>query len=168
MKRKVWLGFDCSLLVRCCCCSTLTAYGDVDHSYPQQRPDNNQQFPANLGENVTLTCNFNDKAMQTQWEREDGQPLPPNAYVDRDRLEIFIVQEQNLGKYRCNAIDSSGNRVAFVVRELVLLPLPQITFQPNIPLVVEPDRNVEIYCHVSGASPEHVIWASDNNRPLPR
>lgn len=140
----------------------------MDHSYPQQRPDNNPPFQTNLGENVTLTCNIHNNAIETQWEREDGQPLPSNAYVNRDSLNIFFVQEQNLGKYRCNAYDSNGDRFTFVVRELVLLPLPQITFQPNIPLEVEPDRNVEIYCHVSGASPENVIWASDNNRPLPR
>lgn len=147
--------------------SLLAAFGDVHHLYPQ-RPDNSQQFATKLGDNVTLTCNNLHPQLQTSWERVDGREMLPNTYANRDRLVITSVVEQNLGMYRCNAIDPSGNVVTFVVRELVLLPLPQITFEPRIPLVVDPDSNVEINCRVTDASPDNVRWATDNNRPLPR
>ncbi|XP_070067065.1 basement membrane-specific heparan sulfate proteoglycan core protein isoform X29 [Drosophila virilis] len=153
--------------------------GDVEHDpyqqpyYPQPPtlrpypiPDNNQRFSTNLGDNVTLTCDL-APFLSTQWARVDGQPLLANAHSERNRLTITFVEEQNLGQYRCNAIDQRGTVVTYVVRELVLLPLPQITFRPNIPLEVEADRNVEIVCLVTGARPENVHWATDNNRPLP-
>lgn len=134
---------------------------------PYPTPDNNQRFSTNLGDNVTLTCDL-APFLSTQWARVDGQPLLANAHSERNRLTITFVEEQNLGQYRCNAIDQRGTVVTYVVRELVLLPLPQITFRPNIPLEVEADRNVEILCLVTGARPENVHWATDNNRPLPR
>ncbi|EDW00229.1 GH12750 [Drosophila grimshawi] len=155
------------------------AYGDVVHDpypshYPElptQRPyynpnENTQKFTTNLGENVTLTCDL-APYLSTRWARVDGQPLLSNAHTDRNILTITLVEEQNLGQYRCNAVDNHGSLVTYVVRELVLLPLPQITFSPNIPLVVEADTNVDIQCRVINAEPHNVHWATDNGRPLP-
>ncbi|XP_034667224.1 basement membrane-specific heparan sulfate proteoglycan core protein isoform X7 [Drosophila subobscura] len=148
--------------------------GDVDHGPYQQtdyppppvsRPGQPQRFPTNFGENVTLTCDLGPYV--TRWVRVDGRPLPSNAYTERNSLVIIYVHEQNLGQYRCNAYDNRDEVVTYVVRELVLLPLPQITFQPKIPLRVDAGENVEIYCEVTNAQPEDVHWATDNNRPLP-
>jgi len=135
----------------------LTADGDVVE----------QRFETNLGENVTLTCDF-APTLSTNWDRVDGQPLQPNAHTERNTLKITMVQEENLGQYRCNAIDNRGTVVANVVRELVLLPLPQITFRPNIPLEVVDGDNIDIYCHVTNARTETVRWTTENNRPLTR
>ncbi|XP_030079844.1 basement membrane-specific heparan sulfate proteoglycan core protein isoform X5 [Drosophila hydei] len=149
--------------------------GDVERDpylppyyHQSQRPssDTIQRFTANLGDNVTLTCNL-DPYLNTEWTRVDGQPLLPNAHSEHNKLTITFVEEHNLGQYRCNAMDHRGALVTYVVRELVRMPLPQITFRPNIPLEVEANRNVEIYCDVTGARPEDVQWATDNNRPLP-
>ncbi|XP_034139571.1 basement membrane-specific heparan sulfate proteoglycan core protein isoform X18 [Drosophila guanche] len=148
--------------------------GDVDHGPYQQtdypappvsRPGQPQRFPTNFGDNVTLTCDLGPYV--TRWVRVDGRPLPSNAYTERNSLVIIYVHEQNLGQYRCNAYDNRDEVVTYVVRELVLLPLPQITFQPKIPLRVDAGENVEIYCEVTNAQPEDVHWATDNNRPLP-
>ncbi|KRF94155.1 uncharacterized protein Dmoj_GI15893, isoform H [Drosophila mojavensis] len=147
--------------------------GDVERDpylpqyYPPQRPSSDtQRFPTHLGANVTLTCNL-DPYLNTKWTRVDGQPLLPNARSEHNKLTITFVEEHNLGQYRCNAMDHRGTIVTYLVRELVRSPLPQITFRPNIPLEVEADRNVEIYCDVIGARPEDVKWTTENNRPLP-
>ena len=116
---------------------------------------------------MTFTCDL-EPYLSTVWTRVDGQPLLENAHSERNSLTITFVEQRNLGQYRCNAMDPRGSIVAYVVRELVLMPLPQITFYPNIPLEVEADRNVQIRCQVTGARPENVRWATDNNRPLPR
>lgn len=138
-------------------------------NYPPQRPssDTIQRFPTHMGANVTLTCNL-DPYLNTKWTRVDGQPLLPNARSEHNKLTITFVEEHNLGQYRCNAMDHRGAIVTYLVRELVRSPLPQITFRPNIPLEVEADHNVEIYCDVTGARPEDVKWTTENNRPLPR
>ncbi|KAL7742847.1 hypothetical protein ACLKA6_012270 [Drosophila palustris] len=125
-----------------------------------------QRFETNLGENVTLSCDL-APSFNTHWTRVDGQPMQPNAHSEHNTLTITYVQEENLGQYRCNAVDNRGSVVAYVVRELVLLPLPQITFRPKIPIVVEADRNIDIYCQVTNARPENIHWTTDNNRPLP-
>ncbi|XP_015042325.2 basement membrane-specific heparan sulfate proteoglycan core protein isoform X7 [Drosophila pseudoobscura] len=144
--------------------------GDVDHGPyqtdyppPPARTGQPQRLRTNIGENVTLTCDLGPYV--TRWVRVDGRPLPSNAYTERNSLVIIYVHEQNLGQYRCNAYDNN-DVVTYVVRELVLLPLPQITFQPKIPLRVDAGENVEIYCEVTNAQPEDVHWATDNNRPL--
>lgn len=125
------------------------------------------QLATNIGDNVTLTCGINSY-LTPSWERVDGTPLPPNAHRVRNSLVIVYVQEQNLGQYRCNGVDNTGQVVTYVVRELVQLPLPHITFYPNIPLNVEPGRNVDLHCQVTNARPEDVYWSTDNGRPLPR
>lgn len=135
--------------------------------YEPQRPyaGSEIRLPTNIGANVTLTCNISHH-LTPQWERADGTPLPPNAYIDQNRLEIYYVQQENLGQYRCNGLDNYGRIESFVVRELVYLPLPEIVFYPQIPLSVEIGTNLQIDCQVKNAREEDVYWATDNNRPL--
>ncbi|KAH8387838.1 hypothetical protein KR093_009841, partial [Drosophila rubida] len=133
---------------------------------PPQPSGENSVYNTNIGENVTLICDLRPY-VQTNWVRADGQPMQPNVRSEQNTLKITYVTEMNLGTYRCNAVDHRGHIVAHFDRELVLLPLPQITFYPSIPLEVEPDRNVEIYCQATNARPEDVHWTTDNNRPQP-
>ncbi|XP_037931811.1 basement membrane-specific heparan sulfate proteoglycan core protein [Teleopsis dalmanni] len=145
---------------------------DVDRSpYEPARPDYTSPenvYHAKSGDSVTLTCSLgNMPNMQTRWERLDGRPLPSNSYLDRNSLIITRIEDQNSGKYRCNGFDNRGTIVAFVVAELVLVPLPHITFHPKVPLTVNPNDNVNIYCQVTGEQPIDVAWHTDNNRPLP-
>ncbi|XP_070074540.1 basement membrane-specific heparan sulfate proteoglycan core protein isoform X24 [Drosophila takahashii] len=145
--------------------------GDVDTRQPPNRPQiqpnplSNERLTTELGNNVTLICNVDN--VNTEWERVDGTPLPHNAYTVRNTLVIVFVEPQNLGQYRCNGIGRDGRVEAHVVRELVLLPLPRITFYPNIPLTVELGQNLDVYCQVENVRPEDVHWTTDNNRPLP-
>ncbi|XP_051863567.1 basement membrane-specific heparan sulfate proteoglycan core protein isoform X15 [Drosophila albomicans] len=144
--------------------------GEVDHpddyDNRQQQPSADNIYNTNIGENVTFSCDLRPYG-QTHWVRADGQPMQPNVRSEQNTLQITFVTQLNLGTYRCNAVDQRGYIVAHFDRELVLLPLPQITFHPSIPLEVEPDRNVAIYCQVTNARPEDVHWTTDNNRPLP-
>ncbi|XP_062139237.1 basement membrane-specific heparan sulfate proteoglycan core protein isoform X16 [Drosophila sulfurigaster albostrigata] len=144
--------------------------GEVDHpddyDNRQQQPSADNIYNTNIGENVTFSCDLRPYG-QTHWVRADGQPMQPNVRSEQNTLQITFVTQLNLGTYRCNAVDQRGYIVAHFDRELVLLPLPQITFHPSIPLEVEPDRNVAIYCQVINARPEDVHWTTDNNRPLP-
>ncbi|KAH8286775.1 hypothetical protein KR018_007424, partial [Drosophila ironensis] len=142
------------------CFSTSTEGGDEERA-----PVGEPHFTA-LGDNVTISCDISPN-LRPQWERADGQPLPPNAHIDHNRLVIIYVNPQNLGQYRCNGVDRRGRVETYVVQELVLLPLPQIEFYPKIPLMVEDGRNVELYCQVTNANEEDVHWDTDNNRPLP-
>lgn len=102
----------------------------------------------------------------TRWQREDGRPLPPNSYLDQSSLIITEVEEQNSGKYICNAMDNRGSIVSFVIAELILVPIPHITFHPNIPIVVTVNDNIDVYCEVTGEQPIEVSWHTDHNRPL--
>ncbi|XP_070144253.1 basement membrane-specific heparan sulfate proteoglycan core protein isoform X4 [Drosophila kikkawai] len=131
-----------------------------------QPPPRMDQLQTNIGDNVTLTCGISAQ-LNPRWERVDGTPLPSNAHIIRNSLVIVYVQEENLGQYRCSGVNPAGHVVSFVVRELVQLPLPQISFYPKIPLRVEAGRNVDIYCQVTNARPEDVYWSTDNGRPLP-
>ncbi|XP_053952223.1 basement membrane-specific heparan sulfate proteoglycan core protein isoform X19 [Anastrepha ludens] len=124
-------------------------------------------YRANEGDAVTLTCDLNNVPnLSTRWERVDGRPLPDNSYFERNSLIIKRVEEQNSGKYRCNALDNRGAVVTFVIAELVLVPIPHITFHPKMPIVVAPNDNIDIYCEVTGEQPIDVAWHTDNNRPL--
>ncbi|XP_067635534.1 basement membrane-specific heparan sulfate proteoglycan core protein isoform X4 [Eurosta solidaginis] len=124
-------------------------------------------YRANEGDAVTLTCDLNNVPnVSTRWERVDGRPLPDNSYYDRNSLIITRVEEQNSGQYRCNAFDNRGTVVTFVIAELVLVPIPHITFHPKMPIVVAPNDNIDIYCEVTGEQPIDVSWHTDNNRPL--
>ncbi|XP_020802671.1 basement membrane-specific heparan sulfate proteoglycan core protein isoform X7 [Drosophila serrata] len=140
--------------------------GPEPGSGPGQLQPRMDQLQTNIGDNVTLTCGL-PAQLNPRWERVDGAPLPSNAHITRNSLVIVFVQEENLGQYRCSAVNPAGHVVSFVVRELVQLPLPQITFYPKIPLRVEAGRNVDIYCQVTNARPEDVYWSTDNGRPLP-
>ncbi|XP_050331103.1 basement membrane-specific heparan sulfate proteoglycan core protein isoform X10 [Bactrocera neohumeralis] len=131
---------------------------------PQYDPPQNV-YRANKGEAVRLTCDLGPELM-TSWQREDGRPLPPNSYLEQSSLIITAVEEQNSGKYICNAIDNRGSIVSFVIAELVLVPIPQITFHPNIPIVVTVNDNIDVYCEVTGEQPIEVSWHTDHNRPL--
>ncbi|XP_018799864.1 PREDICTED: basement membrane-specific heparan sulfate proteoglycan core protein isoform X12 [Bactrocera latifrons] len=131
---------------------------------PQYDPPQNV-YRANKGEAVRLTCDLGPELM-TSWKREDGRPLPPNSYLEQRSLIITAVEEQNSGKYICNAIDNRGTIVSFVIAELVLVPIPQITFHPNIPIVVTVNDNIDVYCEVTGEQPIEVSWHTDHNRPL--
>ncbi|XP_049312044.1 basement membrane-specific heparan sulfate proteoglycan core protein isoform X30 [Bactrocera dorsalis] len=131
---------------------------------PQYDPPQNV-YRANKGEAVRLTCDLGPELM-TSWQREDGRPLPPNSYLEQSSLIITAVEEQNSGKYICNAIDNRGAIVSFVIAELVLVPIPQITFHPNIPIVVTVNDNIDVYCEVTGEQPIEVSWHTDHNRPL--
>ncbi|XP_039152495.1 basement membrane-specific heparan sulfate proteoglycan core protein isoform X13 [Drosophila simulans] len=131
-----------------------------------QQPGSNQLLATDFGDNVTLTCDV-FQTLNTLWERVDGAPLPRNAYTIRNRLEIVRVEQQNLGEYRCNGIGRDGNVKAYLVKELVLLPLPRIRFYPNIPLTVDVGQNLDVHCQVENVNPEDVHWSTDNNRPLP-
>ncbi|XP_039497795.1 basement membrane-specific heparan sulfate proteoglycan core protein isoform X32 [Drosophila santomea] len=130
------------------------------------QPSSNQRLPTDFGDNVTLTCDLYQN-VNTIWERVDGSPLPHNAYTVKNKLVIVRVEQQNLGQYRCNGIGRDGNVEAYVVRELVLLPLPRIRFYPNIPLTVELGQNLDVHCQVENVRPQDVQWSTDNNRPLP-
>ncbi|KAH8235981.1 hypothetical protein KR032_011790, partial [Drosophila birchii] len=150
-------------------------HDDDDGNYPgpvpeqgpgQLQPPRMDQLQTNIGDNVTLTCDLSAH-LNPRWERVDGDPLPSNAHLNRNSLVIVFVEEKNLGQYRCSAVNTAGHVVSFVVRELVQLPLPQISFYPTIPLRVEAGQNVEIYCQVTNARPEDVYWSTDNGRPLP-
>lgn len=146
-------------------------YGQPNQPASQQRPPYSPPqnvYRANAGDLVTLTCDLQDvPELQTRWERVDGRPLPVNSYYSRNSLIIQQVKEENSGQYRCNALDPRGSVVTFVIAELVLVPIPHITFHPKIPIVVSPTENVEIYCEVTGEQPITVSWHTDNNRPLP-
>ncbi|XP_041563042.1 basement membrane-specific heparan sulfate proteoglycan core protein isoform X19 [Drosophila elegans] len=149
---------------------------DVDDSVPRrptyntrpytQPPGRNEQLSTEIGTNVTLSCDA-IKGLSSYWERVDGAPLPPNAHAEHNSLVIVFVQLQNLGQYRCNGVGSDGRVEASVVKELVPLPLPRITFYPSIPLNVEMGQNLDVYCLVENVRPEDVYWSTDNNRPLP-
>ncbi|XP_016982302.1 basement membrane-specific heparan sulfate proteoglycan core protein isoform X20 [Drosophila rhopaloa] len=129
-------------------------------------PGNYAQLATDLGSDVTLRCDIL-AYLEPEWERVDGTPLPPNAYTDQNSLVITNVQQRNLGQYRCKGTDRDGSVKASVVRELVLLPLPRITFHPKIPLTMEVGQNLDVYCLVDNVRPEDVHWSTDNNRPLP-
>ncbi|XP_017067470.1 basement membrane-specific heparan sulfate proteoglycan core protein isoform X10 [Drosophila eugracilis] len=139
--------------------------------YPTQRPPvqqtgNNQRFSTDYGENVSLTCDIYPR-VNTEWERVDGQPLPNNAHISGNKLNIVHVTQQNLGLYRCNGIGRDGNVESYVVRELVIVPLPRITFYPSIPLTVEVGQDLNVQCLVENVRQGDVYWSTDNNRPLP-
>uniref|UniRef100_A0A0A1XDP6 Basement membrane-specific heparan sulfate proteoglycan core protein n=1 Tax=Zeugodacus cucurbitae TaxID=28588 RepID=A0A0A1XDP6_ZEUCU len=122
-------------------------------------------YRANKGEDVNLTCDLGPEWM-TSWQREDGRPLPPNSYLNQGSLMIQKVEEQNSGKYICNALDNRGTIVAYLIAELILVPIPHITFHPNIPISVTVNDNIDIYCEVTGEQPIEVSWHTDHNRPL--
>lgn len=141
------------------------------HTYlPPSVEPTDAVYRTNTGQDVHLTCNItsaNFDPMETRWERLDGRPLPPNSYNDHDTLIITRVNEHNAGKYRCNGYDNRGTVITVHVAELVLVPIPRITFDPKIPIHVTANENVDIYCAVEGEQPIHVSWHSENNRPLP-
>lgn len=142
------------------------------HTYlpPHSIQPTDAVYRTNTGQDVHLTCNItsgNLDHLQTTWERLDGRPLPPNSYNEHDTLIITRVNEQNAGKYRCNGYDNRGTVITVHVAELVLVPIPRITFHPKIPIHVTANDNVDIYCSVDGEQPIHVSWHSENNRPLP-
>lgn len=142
-----------------------TPYIPPTRPQPQPIPPESV-YKAKSGENVTLTCDLGS-IFVTRWERVDGRSLPDNAYTERNMLFITRVNEQNTGLYKCNAFNSNGDIITYHISELVLVPIPQITLHPKMPLRVNENDNIDILCEVKGEQPIHVSWHADNNRPLP-
>lgn len=79
---------------------------------------------------------------------------------------INRVEEDNAGEYRCNMMDNRGSYINTLIAELILVPIPHITINPKIPIVLNTYDNIQISCDVTGEQPIEVSWHTDNNRPL--
>ncbi|KAM7349794.1 terribly reduced optic lobes isoform 6-T6 [Cochliomyia hominivorax] len=145
---------------------TQPGYNYPQYPYGQSQPHPENVYQSKPGDNVTLNCDLS-AAYKTMWVREDGRPLPPNSQFERNSLIIHHMQENNAGKYRCNAYDSRGEIITYILAELVYIPIPHITLNPRMPIHVNANDNIDISCDVEGAQPIIVSWHTDNNRPLP-
>lgn len=59
-----------------------------------------------VGNSVRLRCETRERAL-IHWSRE-GQPLPANARIGEDYLELMQVKPEDSGRYICQIQSSRG------------------------------------------------------------
>ncbi|XP_011864496.1 PREDICTED: basement membrane-specific heparan sulfate proteoglycan core protein isoform X15 [Vollenhovia emeryi] len=78
-----------------------------EHSYDNARIRAEQRDVVTYaGNSVRLRCEMRERAM-IHWSR-DGQPLPANARIGEDYLELVQVKPEDSGKYICQVHTSRG------------------------------------------------------------
>ena len=122
-----------------------------------------------LHERGVLDCSVTAEnvGQVVDWRRVDRRPLPSNTYNSEGRLVIERVEYDAAGQYECYVIQGDRH-IPVGVADLVVVELPRIRFQPEMPMVVRSGDFVSILCDASGEQPIDVHWHMDDERlPLP-
>uniref|UniRef100_A0A182FR49 Basement membrane-specific heparan sulfate proteoglycan core protein n=1 Tax=Anopheles albimanus TaxID=7167 RepID=A0A182FR49_ANOAL len=136
---------------------------------PPGRPDEPvlKYYTAVLGDQITLTCTEEQQAVQTEWRRSDGRPLPNGSRLRGGNLTIENAGRDMAGLYDCIVRGLTAQPMTLVrIQVEVIAPL-KISFSPPMPMTVLPGDQVSIYCNVTGEEPIWSYWHGANNRSLP-
>lgn len=137
----------------------------------QARPSpSNTPYKVPLGERAVLDCTVTDGniGQTADWRRVDQRPLPSNAHNSEGRLIIENANYDAAGQYECFVIHGSTH-IPVGIANLIVVELPRIRFQPEMPMVVRSGDYVTILCDASGEQPIHVNWHMDDEyQPLPQ
>lgn len=134
------------------------------HPRPSETP-----YKVPLGERAVLDCSVTDGniGQTSDWRRVDQRPLPSNAHNSGGRLIIENANYDAAGKYECYVIHGA-NHIPVGIADLIVVELPRIRFQPEMPMMVRSGDYVTILCDATGEQPIHVNWHMDDEyQPLP-
>lgn len=93
--------------------------------------------------------------------------MPSNSYLADGRLVIEEANYDAAGLYECFVINGATH-IPVAVADLIIVELPRIRFQPEMPMVVRSGDRVTIMCDATGEGPIHVNWhMEDEYKPLP-
>ncbi|XP_076325413.1 terribly reduced optic lobes isoform X10 [Tachypleus tridentatus] len=74
-----------------------------------------KEVTAFVGSNIELSCPITGSPQpQTDWTK-DGQPLPRNARVVKNKVWLQNVQEENAGRYICTTVSHAGRTRDYVI-----------------------------------------------------
>ncbi|XP_031635070.1 basement membrane-specific heparan sulfate proteoglycan core protein isoform X6 [Contarinia nasturtii] len=138
-----------------------------DFSIPDRRPDNQpQQYKVAVGDQTKISCEIENINKRTSWRRQGGLPLPSSSHSSGGDLIIEYTQQDAAGIYEC-VVHEPHATYPIVTTELIVVELPKIVLQPEMPLTVRSGEQVYILCNATGDGPIHVEWHSEDHRPLP-
>lgn len=93
-------------------------YQPIDQSTsPPSRPE---QYRAAVGDRTKMSCEIENRNARTSWRRQDGGPLPRNAYLAGGDLIIEYVQDDAAGVYECVVHEPNGE-YPIITTELVIV-----------------------------------------------
>lgn len=93
-------------------------YQPIDQSTsPPSRPE---QYRAAVGDRTKMSCEIENRNARTSWRRQDGGPLPRNAFLSGGDLIIEYVQEDAAGVYECVVHEPTGD-YPIITTELVIV-----------------------------------------------
>lgn len=123
---------------------------------------------ASIGGRTVLDCNIDNSNARRTWIRLDGRPLSRYAHQQRNVLVIEVTTAADAGVYQCHEQRPDSPRpIVIVEMEIVVNAIPNISFDPAMPMSVRAGDNVQVYCNATGAEPITVRWHAENFRPLP-
>ncbi|XP_049577112.1 protein sidekick-1 isoform X1 [Syngnathus scovelli] len=111
------------------------------------------------GTKATLECIANARdvdSLLVVWKR-DGRHLASGR-----QLVIPVPTSSDSGEYVCEALlDNSTAKVAQAKAHLTVIEPPSLTAQPQLKIIAQIDKNVEIPCLATGVPPPRLEWYKD-------
>ncbi|XP_076481710.1 terribly reduced optic lobes isoform X7 [Bombus vancouverensis nearcticus] len=118
-----------------------------------------------VGQPVRLRCMVSDRAT-IHWSRE-GLPLPPNARIKDDYLDLPRVRLEDSGRYICQTQTSHGVSSDYVNLNVSPTTIPAVSVEVSQDPVNIGD-NIDIRCACSGTHNPRYYWSRPNHSSLPQ
>lgn len=87
---------------------------------PEPRPNRPEQYQAAVGDRTQISCQIQNHDKRTSWRRQDGRPLPRNAFLSGGDIIIDPVEEDAAGVYECVVYEAEGE-YPIVTADLVVV-----------------------------------------------
>ncbi|XP_071582358.1 basement membrane-specific heparan sulfate proteoglycan core protein isoform X12 [Temnothorax nylanderi] len=136
-----------------------------EHPYDSARIRAEQRdVVTHAGNSVRLRCEMRERAT-IHWTRE-GQPLPANARIGEDYLELTQVKPEDSGRYICQVQTSRGVSSDYINFNVSPAAVPSVSIEVSQDPINIGDT-VDIHCTYTGTRSPRYRWTRPNHVSLP-
>ncbi|XP_024875337.1 basement membrane-specific heparan sulfate proteoglycan core protein-like isoform X2 [Temnothorax curvispinosus] len=136
-----------------------------EHPYDSARIRAEQRdVVTHAGNSVRLRCEMRERAT-IHWTRE-GQPLPANARIGEDYLELTQVKPEDSGRYICQVQTSRGVSSDYINFNVSPAAVASVSIEVSQDPINIGDT-VDIHCTYTGTRSPRYRWTRPNHVSLP-
>ncbi|XP_018057777.1 PREDICTED: basement membrane-specific heparan sulfate proteoglycan core protein isoform X9 [Atta colombica] len=136
-----------------------------EHPYDNARIRAEQRdVVTHAGNSVRLRCEVRERAT-IHWSRE-GLPLPTNARIGEDYLELTQVKPEDSGRYICQIQTSRGVSSDYINFNVSPAAVPSVSIEMSQDPINIGDT-VDIHCTYTGTRNPRYRWTRPNHVSLP-
>ncbi|XP_039313953.1 basement membrane-specific heparan sulfate proteoglycan core protein isoform X28 [Solenopsis invicta] len=136
-----------------------------EHPYDNARIRAEQgDVETHVGNSVRLRCETRERAL-IHWSRE-GQPLPANARIGEDYLELMQVKPEDSGRYICQIQSSRGVSSDYINLNVSPAAVPSVSIEVSQDPINIGDT-VDIHCTYTGTRSPRYRWTRPSHLSLP-